>query len=163
MAPILSFTAEEVWKMLPESVRKSPETPSVHLASFPEPDQRWADPQLAKRWERLLRVREGVQGSLEFARRDKRIGSSLEAGVTVHSAPDLYALLKEYEQELPSIFIVSQVKLREERDHSSDLGLLVEVFPADGLKCERCWNYRAAVGTFHDHPTLCDRCVEAIR
>ena len=81
----------------------------------------------------------------------------------MYGAPDLHALLKEYEQELPSIFIVSQVKLKEEHDVSSDLGLLVKVFLAEGQKCERCWNYRPAVGTFQDHPTLCDRCVEAVR
>jgi len=161
MAPILSFTAEEIWKMLPESVRKSPETPSVQLASFPEPDSRWEDAQLAQRWERLLRVRDSVQGYLEPKRREKLIGSSLEAGVMVHAAPDLHAFLKEYEQELPSIFIVSQVKLKEDHDLSSDL--VMKFFPADGKKCERCWNYRSAVGTFPEHPTLCDRCIEAIR
>ena len=81
MAPILSFTAEEVWKMLSESVRKSPETPSVHLASFPEPDPQWADAELAERWERLLQVRETVLAALEEKRRGKLIGSSLEARI----------------------------------------------------------------------------------
>ena len=80
----------------------------------------------------------------------------------VYGAPDLHALLKEYEHELPSIFIVSQVKLKEEHDPSSDLGLLVKVFPADGKKCARCWRYQTSVGTNKTHPELCDRCVEAI-
>ena len=162
IAPILSFTAEEIWQMLPESVRKNPETPSVHLASFPEPDSRWADAQLAQRWERLLSVRNSVQGSVELVRKEKRIGSSLEAGVMVYGAPDLHALLKEYEHELPSIFIVSQVKLKEEHDPSSDLGWLVKVFPAEGAKCARCWRYQTSVGAKAAHPELCDRCVEAI-
>jgi isoleucyl-tRNA synthetase len=163
MAPILSFTAEEIWRIFPEAVRVQAGGPSVHLASFPETDPRWADAGLAQRWEQLLRVRSSVQGSLELVRSEKHIGSSLEAGVTVYGAPDLYALLKEYEQELPSIFIVSQVELKEERNPSSDLGSLVKIFQAKGRKCERCWNYRPAVGTFKDHPTLCDRCVEAVQ
>ncbi|MGH7220890.1 MAG: class I tRNA ligase family protein [Nitrospiraceae bacterium] len=163
MAPILSFTAEEIWRTFPNAVRVQAGEPSVHLASFPETDPRWADAKLAQRWERLLRVRESVQGSLELVRSEKRIGSSLDADVTVYAAPDLHALLKEFKQELPSILIVSQVELREDRDSSSGLGLLVKVSPASGKKCERCWNYRPAVGTYPDHPTLCDRCVEAVQ
>jgi isoleucyl-tRNA synthetase len=161
MAPVLSFTADELWRMLPEVARK--EAASVHLASFPEANPKWADGKLAERWEKLFRVREMVQGSLELRRSEKRIGSSLEAGITLHIVPDLYALLKEYEKELPSIFIVSQVELKEDNELSSDKESLVQFFPAKGDKCERCWNYRPAVGTFKDHPTLCDRCVEAIR
>jgi isoleucyl-tRNA synthetase len=161
MAPILSFTADELWRMLPEAARK--EVPSVHLASFPDTNPKWADAKLAERWDRLLETRERVQGALELCRNEKRIGSSLEAAVTVHSAPETHAFLKEYERDLPSIFIVSQVELKEECDPSSVSGLLVKVSQAKGSKCERCWNYRPAVGTFTDHPTLCDRCVEAIR
>jgi isoleucyl-tRNA synthetase len=162
MAPILSFTAEEIWRTFPEAMRAQAGA-SVHLGVFPEPDPRWADARLDQRWERLLRVRDGVQGSLELLRGEKRIGSSLEAVVTVYGAPDLHAFLKEYEQELPSIFIVSQVKLKEEHDPSSNLGFSVKVDRVEGEKCERCWNYRPAVGTFKDHPTLCDRCVEAVQ
>jgi isoleucyl-tRNA synthetase len=163
MAPVLSFTAEEIWRIFPEAARAQAGGMSVHLASFPEADPRWQDVGLAQRWERLMRVRDQVQGSLEMLRAEKRIGSSLEALVTVSSVPELYAFLKEYEQDLPSIFIVSQVKLKEDRDLSSDKELLIEVSPASGNKCERCWNYRPAVGTFKDHPTLCDRCVEAVQ
>jgi isoleucyl-tRNA synthetase len=160
MAPILSFTADELWRMLP-AARKECNAFSVHLASFPEATP--TDAQLAQRWERLLRVREAVQGALELSRSNKTIGSSLEAGVTVRSVPDLYALLKEYEQELPSLFIVSQVTLEKDSELSSDKELEMEISLADGKKCERCWNYRPAVGSFADHPTLCDRCVEAVR
>ena len=163
MAPVLSFTAEEIWQTFPKAGRAQAGETSVHLASFPETDPRWQDVGLAQRWERLMRVRDQVQGALEMLRAEKRIGSSLEAVVTVSSVPDLYVLLKEYEQELPSIFIVSQVKLKKDQDLSSDKELFIEVSPAEGNKCERCWNYRPAVGTFKDHPTLCDRCVEAVQ
>jgi isoleucyl-tRNA synthetase len=163
MAPVLSFTAEEIWQTFPKAGRAQAGETSVHLASFPETDPRWQDVGLAQRWERLMRVRDQVQGALEMLRAEKRIGSSLEAVVTVSSVPDLYVLLKEYEQELPSIFIVSQVKLKKDQDLSSDKELFIEVSPAEGNKCERCWNYRDAVGKNADHPTLCDRCVEAVQ
>ncbi|MGH7254123.1 MAG: class I tRNA ligase family protein, partial [Nitrospiraceae bacterium] len=163
MAPILSFTAEEIWRMLPESARTSPEQPSVHLAAFPEPDPTWADSELAERWDQLLEVRSEVLARLEQQRREKIIGSSLEAKVLIHANTDRYEFLNHYEQDLPSLFIVSQVELKlvHHLPHKPDF--VVAVVKAGGGKCERCWNYRAAVGTFPDHPTLCDRCVEAIR
>jgi isoleucyl-tRNA synthetase len=162
MAPILSFTAEEVWQMLPRRARTNPETPSVHLASMPEPDQQWADAQLGERWEKLLALRQAVQVVLEAARRDKLIGSSLEAAVRLETADEnVYAFYKTYESELPAIFIVSQVDVVKatKPPERGPIG----VVKARGNKCQRCWNYRPAVGTFPDHPTLCDRCVEAIR
>jgi isoleucyl-tRNA synthetase len=102
------------------------------------------------------------------------IGSSLEAKVIVYAqqtSPALYDFLKRDEDFLPTLFIVSQVELHGvdqlpmKADNLQDLadGIEVEVVKADGAKCERCWNYRPAVGTFKEHPTLCDRCVEAVQ
>ncbi len=170
MAPILTFTAEEIWKMLPEAARRHAEQPSVHLASFPKADPRWADQQLAQRWERLLAVRSVVQGALEQQRRAKVIGSSLEAQVLLSAEPKLHELLRQYESELPALFIVSQVKLGRvekvatEGHAASDpsLGIEVDIKRAEGTKCERCWNYRSSVGASAPHPTLCDRCVGAL-
>jgi isoleucyl-tRNA synthetase len=161
MAPVLSFTADELWQMLPEAARKEA---SVHLASFPGADRKWKDEKLAQRWEALLEVRVAAQAELEKQRRDKLIGAPLEARVELEANPDKYKLLKEYEQDLPALFIVSQVKLKAVTDlpHQPDFRVSL-VAKADGKKCERCWNYRPAVGTFTDHPTLCDRCVEAIK
>ncbi len=163
MAPILSFTAEEIWRILPQAARGLPETWSVHLASFPAPDARWADPGLEQRWGRLLEVRSVVQAKLEEKRRGKVIGSSLEAKVVIAAAPDRYAFLRGYQQELPALFIVSQAELKPVPQLPPPLDFTVEVLRASGAKCERCWNYRDSVGTNSDHPTLCDRCVEAIR
>ena len=157
MAPILSFTADEMWRMLPEAARK--EAANVHLASFPEANPKWADEKLAQRWEKLLEIRVAVQASLEAQRRDKVIGSALEAKVELKADDAMQAFLKPYESELPALFIVSQVAL----ERMAQKGCSVEIRRAEGGKCERCWNYRPAVGTFKDHPTLCDRCVEAIR
>ena len=163
MAPILSFTCEELWRMLPEAARMNPDTLSVHLSSFPDAKPEWNRPELASRWERLLEVRVAVQGALEVQRRDKVIGSSLEAKVRIRANPDKYDLLKRYEHDLPSIFIVSGVELEEHPGHALKPDFSVEVMRSEDKKCERCWNYRASVGSFPDHPTLCDRCIEAVR
>ena len=168
MAPVLSFTAEEIWRMLPESVRADSKADSVHLAMFPEVDPRWADTKLAERWERLLDVRMKIQSALEWRRRDKVIGSSLEAKVVIGAVEDVY---KELEgADLTGLCIVSEVILnrveavpKEGHLLCDTAGLWIDVEKAASAKCERCWNYRAAVGSFPDHPTLCDRCVEAVR
>jgi len=163
MAPVLSFTAEEIWRTLSAQMPGFSTAKSVHLAAFPEVDPLWIDPQLAARWERLLELRERVQGSLELSRSNKTIGSSLEASVTIRCVPSMHTFVKAYEKELPSLFIVSQVTLIEDHYLSSDMEMVLEISRAAGQKCERCWNYREAVGKDAEHPTLCDRCLEAIR
>ena len=91
------------------------------------------------------------------------IGSSLEATVLLEANPERFELLKRYEKDLPSLFIVSQAGLKEVHHlpHAPDVAVTVQ--KAGGTKCERCWNYRPSVGTVSEHPTLCDRCVEAVR
>ena len=171
MAPILSFTAEEIWQSLPEAARRETGMSSVHITSFPDADSKWKNEELAARWEGLLTVRTIVQRALETQRRDKVIGSSLEAKVVLGATPQRYETLRTYETDLPALCIVSQVELSKveaiptEGHLLSDpsFGLYVDVEKPSGAKCERCWNYRIAVGTFTEHPTLCDRCVEAIR
>jgi isoleucyl-tRNA synthetase len=163
MAPILSFTSEEIWRMLPEAARQNPSLLSVHLATLPEPDPRWNNPDLGFRWANLLQVREAAQVSLEEKRREKLVGSSLEAAITIEANPERHALLKQYESDLPSIFIVSGVELKEVHNLPLAPDFRVLVSRSKWKKCERCWNYRPAVGTFKDHSTLCDRCVEAVQ
>ena len=163
MAPVLSFTAEEIWRMLPETVRTEAKAESVHIAMFPEVDPRWADPELAARWETLLEVRTAVQAALEVKRRDKVIGAPLEARVVIEANPERYEFLTRYQQDLSSFFIVSDVALTRVDRLAESAGVAITVDKATGGKCERCWNYRTAVGTSADHPTLCDRCIEAVR
>lgn len=162
MAPILSFTADEIWRALPKRAKGGSTISSVHLAQSPKHNPQWHDNVLDKRWGKLLEVRSAVQAALEMKRRDKVIGSSLEAGVRISANSERYHLLKQYEHDLPAILIVSQVELREVHDLPMDPDFTIEVSKANGGKCERCWNYRPAVGTFPEHPTLCDRCVEVI-
>ncbi|MDH4242524.1 MAG: isoleucine--tRNA ligase, partial [Nitrospira sp.] len=127
---------------------------------FPEVHARWKDDALATRWEKLLAYRTRVQGELEVSRRDKLIGSSLEAHVRIEAGPDAHQFLTAYARELGTIFIVSCVTLVPAPTDSSDIRITVEKSVA--AKCERCWNYRDAVGKDRDHPTLCERCVEAV-
>jgi isoleucyl-tRNA synthetase len=104
-----------------------------------------------------------VQAALEEKRRDKVIGSSLEAHVVIKADHDQYELLAQYASDLPSVFIVSAVDVNRSPGSPDGPGMRITVHKAAGLKCERCWNYRPSVGQDRIHPTLCDRCLEAIR
>jgi isoleucyl-tRNA synthetase len=159
MAPILAFTAEEIWQTIPDKQR---DAGSVHLTTFPKPESQRQNPDLEKRWEQLLAVRAHVQAALEIQRREKLIGAPLEAKVVVEANPERYKFLKHYERELPGLFIVSQVELKEAHDLPQTPDFKVHVIKAEGIKCERCWNYRTTVGEDSVHPTLCDRCCGAI-
>ncbi len=168
MAPILSFTAEDVWDAVP--CREPSPDDSVHLSTFPDPAAIPDEAELDANWKRLLAIRTVVLSALEEQRREKIIGSSLEARVVLNVMPAVHEFLQAYERELPTLFIVSQVALHPtgnpagERQLASDeaLGMSVNVVKAEGEKCERCWNYRDAVGSAPEHPTLCDRCLEAV-
>jgi isoleucyl-tRNA synthetase len=170
MAPILSFTAEEIWQVLPDSKLKGSNPGSVHLAEFPEAPTVFANPDLHTTWDYLFQVRKVVQGALEKKRRDKVIGSSLEAKVVLQATEPKCALLKGYLDDLPAFFIVSCVEVKpvaevkEKDDELVDisLGLIIDVVKAEGAKCDRCWNIRNDVGAQAQHPTLCGRCVGAL-
>jgi len=161
MAPILSFTAEEIWRTLAVQAGGHLGVGSVHLSAFPEANSHWLDPTLAQRWERLLGYRTQVQGVLEGSRREKVIGSSLEAAVEIKAETETYEFLQPYQKDLTTLFIVSQVKLSSTGEVKNPLA--IEATKSSFGKCERCWNYREAVGKDATHPTLCDRCVEAVR
>jgi isoleucyl-tRNA synthetase len=163
MAPILSFTAEEIWRSLSGQFGGSLEAKSVHLAAFPASQSDWQDAGLVKRWDRLLEIRTAVQAALEDQRRNKVIGSSLEAVVELQASRETYEFLKPYTADLSTFFIVSGVKLTAGDQLPENGNVLVSVSKATAKKCERCWNYREAVGTNAAHPTLCDRCVEALQ
>jgi len=154
MAPILSYTTEEVWKYLPGEKEGS-----VHLSDWPEVNKRFLNKELEESWERLISIREKVLVSLEKARREKRIGNSLEAEVEICCEKE-YQFLKRYEKNLPTLFIVSGVRLVKEEGEEE---IVVRVEKAAGEKCSRCWNYSIEVGRSKEHPTLCPRCIEVIK
>jgi isoleucyl-tRNA synthetase len=170
LAPILVFTADEIWENLPSAGGDDARVASVHLAEFPQA-QGERDTGILKRWELIFKVRDEVLRKLEEARVAKIIGSSLEARVRLSLNRENYDLLKPYQDrdELRYLFIVSQTELAQADLRSVDgvsteaTGLLgVEVNRAEGEKCERCWNYSMRVGESTRYPTACERCVEAL-
>ncbi|MEW6672948.1 MAG: isoleucine--tRNA ligase [Thermodesulfobacteriota bacterium] len=165
MAPVLPFTADEVWHYMPAASAKEE---SVHLAGLPTVNTELMDKELAEKWERILEVRGEVTKSLEEARAAKRIGHSLDASVTLYVDDALLALLQPYREELRSIFIVSEAGLAREKDFGGTFrdgnlaGLTVLVAPAAGRKCERCWIHDTSVGSNAENPAICDRCQSVI-
>jgi isoleucyl-tRNA synthetase len=164
MAPIMPFTAEEIWKHMPAMKAK---TDSIHLATFPEPDDALRDNELAERWEILRGVRAEATKAMEQARADKVIGHSLDSAVTVGLADDLYDTLKGFADDLHAILIVSKASMLKGEIAGAYAGkeiegVWVQVEPAGGEKCQRCWVYDGSVGTITDHPSICSRCASAI-
>jgi len=164
-APILVFTAEEIWKYLPKS---SAEPASVHIATFPEEADLRSGISAAQSaaWDLLAKIRAEVLKALEAARSEKKINSGLEAKVLLGGNPELMAKVKNHLAQLPGLFIVSQVGFFSAGapDYKSELvpSLEVSVQKADGAKCVRCWNYSTHVGANHRYPTICERCSVAI-
>jgi isoleucyl-tRNA synthetase len=164
IAPILSFTADEVWQLLPAVEGREP---SVHLALFPN----LADivpgntKQLEQDWARLLDVRAAALKALEEARNEKLIGKGLEAAVRFDAADTntaTYELLKLYETSLAELMNVSSVEVVRSLLTDTVLGLETTAKVATGTKCERCWRYTTDVGNQPQYPTVCLRCAEAL-
>jgi len=155
MAPILPFTSEEAWETMPDFKDK---LESVHLGMFPDLEVKWLDAELFTEWEELVAIREHVLKELESARENKMIGNSLEARIVLKAPEDKEALLRKYEPDLPSLFIVSDVELTAHPENE----FRVEVERASGEKCIRCWNYSASVGESRAHPSICHRCLVAL-
>jgi len=154
LAPILVFTSDEIWENMPG--RKESEQ-SVHIALFPEPGGPSND-ELVANWNRLFALRDEVLRVLEEARIAKQIGSSLEAKVILAAGKEDLEFLSKYAGELRYLFIVSQVELTA----AGGKTVGITVAPADGTKCERCWNYSTRVGESARYPTVCERCVAAL-
>ncbi len=164
-APLLPFTMEEVWQSLPAGAGEAARGGSVHLELFSGPEATEPDPEAEARerkWERLWAIREEVMKALETARQAKIIGAGLEARVCVSANGGDLALLRAEQAQLPSLWIVSQVEVAEAAPAGTGgdgaaaaAGLRMEVTPARGKKCARCWNYRDSVA---GEPGLCDRC-----
>ncbi len=165
MAPIVPFTADEIWQFIPGTEEK-PET--VHMTDFPAPVAQFQDNELAGKWERILQVRGEVTKALEKARAEKIIGHSLDAAVSLCTTDELFELLKARSDDLRSIFIVSEVRLESAEKASSNYettdlaGLSIRVSPAPGEKCQRCWVYDTSVGADSEQPEICNRCRNAL-
>jgi isoleucyl-tRNA synthetase len=173
LAPILSFTADEVWSHIPG--RGKPE--SVHLVTFPEERGEWINERLRGEWERLLEVRGEVSRALEAARQQGRIGKAVDAVVFLVSAPEEEwrpLLEAKGDSLLATLFNVSAVRFGAAppadggtRYEGQDIpGLVLEIIPAAALgwkRCERCWTWSEDVGADPGHPALCGRCLPVVR
>jgi isoleucyl-tRNA synthetase len=166
IAPIVSFTAEEVWQALPRTSRK-PE--SVHIALFPgaeeitgmDHDERIEKP-LRADFDQLLAVRDEVLKALEIARQEKLIRRSEEAAITIHAPSGLYELMQRYNDDLRFLLVVSGVTVEQAVQGNGNAPLRVLVGNAPGQKCERCWFYSTHVGENERYPTVCERCLAAL-
>ena len=178
VAPILTFTADEVWQYLP-AVSDRPA--SVHLALFPKADDLGAaEASLLDEWTNLLAIREQVFQRIEAKRQEKTIGKSLEAKICIYARGSVLDLLRRYEPVLEELLNVSKVAIVEV-DPSQQLPAgdmpsatfvllnhAIVVSPADGHKCDRCWRYYPddspeAVRQFGSWPNVCGRCADALR
>ncbi|MBA3063524.1 MAG: isoleucine--tRNA ligase, partial [Atribacteria sp.] len=170
IAPVLSFTAEEIWQYLRE-IEKGKE--SVFLASWPEVNENYMDRNLEKKWNNILKIRKDVLKALEIKRGEGFIGNSLEAQVNIYTEDrEVYDYLISFKEQLETIFIVSKtdiVRGEGEKGLSSDAYTGVE-FPdikvlitrAPGKKCERCWCYSETVGGDQKYPTICEKCAKVM-
>ncbi len=163
MAPILSFTAEEVWRYMPGE-----RAASVFLNT-------WHDMEVSSEasvdlafWSLLLDLRQAVGPELERLRVSGAVGSSLDAEIDLYAGPELHAQLAELTDELRYIFITSDARVHEADPRPeaavatarADLGIVVK--PSPHAKCARCWHHRPEVGRFADHPALCARCHDTL-
>jgi isoleucyl-tRNA synthetase len=155
IAPVMPFTAEEVWTFLPAR-----ETESVHRAGLPSADESLRDRGLEACWEKLLEVRRVASLELEKARQQKTIGKSLEAQVEIQPDSDATRqVLEDFGPLLETLLIVSQARVGKPTDGA----LRVKVTSAAGRKCVRCWRWSEDVGADRKYAELCGRCVEVIQ
>ena len=155
-APILAFTCDEIWQAMPHRAGDDPRNVLLNQMNQPFADYALDDAAMA-RWDRIIAVRDAVNGELERARADKTIGKGLEARVSL-TVPAEDAFLAEMDAAaLADLLIVSQAEV------TVGGALAVAVAPAQGEKCERCWKVMTAVGHDKDHPGLCPRCAAVVR
>jgi len=156
IAPILSFTADEIW----QSMKGQGRSPSVHMETFLPLKNEYKNTVLAERWEPILRVRKEVTKAIEIERKNKTIGHSLEASITLGLPPDLVAHLEPYRNALPFLFIVSSVTTlpfdRVEDGYEGE-GIRVKVEMNKDPRCERCWVHDPTVGASQERPGVCKR------
>ncbi len=155
-APILAFTCDEIWQAMPH--RDGDDPRNVLLNEMNKPFAEYAlDEDAMAAWDKLVKVRDAVNGALEAARNEKKIGKSLEARVKLTVPQELANQKFMDADELADLLIVSQVRV------STGTEIKVDVEPAQGAKCERCWKILPSVGKDGEHPGLCARCASVVR
>ncbi len=159
IAPVLSFTAEEIWDHMPAFADKEE---SVHLSGMPKVDESMKDEALAGKWEKIIALRQEVSKTMEQARRDKIIGHPLDAVVKITADGETFDFVESSRHFLKDVFIVSEVEVIKgngpfiESENFKQLG--IKVFKSTGVKCPRCWNYSKDIGADKNHLEVCARC-----
>jgi isoleucyl-tRNA synthetase len=165
LAPILSFTAEEIWQHI-----KGKNSISVYLSEFPSVEEKYLNEELENRYEKILEIRDEVNKALEIIRNRKLIGQSLEAEIEIYSDEENKEFLQSFtKEELKAIFIVSDVEIKSlpspegvfTSEKIKDLNILVK--KASGKKCKRCWNYSITVGENKEYIDICERCIKVLK
>ncbi len=166
MAPILPFTADEIYKHMPQGpdVKES-----IHLENMVALKDEWKDQALSDKWENIRALRAEVTKALEEARKEKLIGHPLDAAIEIQLADgELKTQVENLTEKLNDIFIVSQATLVSELDDTVYQGkeidgLAIKVNKASGEKCGRCWRYDTTIGEDTEHPTACLRCASVLK
>jgi isoleucyl-tRNA synthetase len=144
MAPFLSFTAEEAWKVFGSS-------DSIFLEEYAEIGS--PDTELLAKWNRLREIRDAANKEIEALRTEGKVGSSLQANLVITAGANDHALLSALGDDVKFVFIASAVAL--ERGEA----LAIQALPSADAKCDRCWHWRPDVGVDREHPAICGRCV----
>lgn len=157
IAPILSFTAEEIWQFMKY---KENNAESVFLTDWPKVDEQVLnDEKLKEKWEKIIDIKDIVAKQLEIARNEKLIGSSLDAKVKILAQGEQKKFLEENKNILEEVLIISQMEIAE----SDSEEIKVEVYKAEGAKCERCWKFDTMVGKNAGGLNVCPRCYEVVK
>ncbi|OUP53832.1 isoleucine--tRNA ligase [Butyricicoccus pullicaecorum] len=165
IAPILCFTADEIWQAMPH--RDGDDAANIVLNAMPQVNPAWAFAEEASsKWDKLIALRDDVNKALEEARKNKVIGKPLEAWVTVYADDETAALLETVPaDELAALCIVSKLRVirgNGEGMQGENLPVQIAIERASGDKCERCWMYVDSIGQDSKHPTLCARCAAVV-
>ncbi len=163
LAPILSFTCEEIWQYMPHSSKD--DSSSVYLNDMTESIELNLSDEFIKKWDTIYSIREEVQKAMEIKRADKVIGSSLECNVILHCSNDMFDFLDNIKNLFNIIFISSDCYLENNNngEYKSDIdGLSVTISKSNHKKCERCWGYNETVGQNSYFNTICKRCADVL-
>lgn len=164
IAPIMSFTADEIWSYIPHS--KDDNSESIFLNDMPVKSNITVSDEFITKWELIAKIREDAKKALEIKRAEKVIGASLEADLHIYVDDDKFDAVSAIADELPALLIVSRAEVLKGSENGeyrgAAEGISFTVDKASGNKCERCWSYSDSVGKFEDHPTLCERCRNTI-
>ncbi|MFC1668692.1 class I tRNA ligase family protein [Chlamydiota bacterium] len=169
LAPILSFTCEEIFAHLSQQT----DCNSIHLTLWPLLDEQYIDKTLEEKWDKLAIVRSDINRVIESLRKDKIIGNSLECEVILYITDEtLFSFLQLFRGKLESLFMVSKVILKEGKQKKETAHRIFEAqavkelficaYKTNHQKCQRCWRYTDDIGKNTAHPTICLRCIGAL-